>query len=106
MFRVAHYARPSLAILDAWEGMERRGPTGGDPVPLHAAVAGTDWIAADRVTSDLMEIPFHDIGNQHFCAEAGMGHGDMENIEVIGERIAAVKRPFVRCENHDELIVW
>jgi uncharacterized protein (DUF362 family) len=106
LFQMAHYTRPSLAVIDAWEGMERLGPTGGDPVPLHAAFAGTDWIAVDRVATDLMDINFHDIGYLHHCAEGGLGNGDMENIEVVGERVAAVKKPFKLIANHDELIVW
>jgi uncharacterized protein (DUF362 family) len=103
---MTHYVRPSLSVIDAYEGMERRGPTGGDPVPLHIAAASTDFVAADRVCVDLMEMEFDKIGYLTYCAGAGMGHGDPARIDVLGERIAACKRSFVRPDNYAEQTVW
>jgi uncharacterized protein (DUF362 family) len=106
MFRMMHYVKPSLAIIDAFEGMERSGPIGGDMVPMHAAVASTDCIAADRVGVELMGLNFDEIGYLTYCAQAHMGHGDMAKIDILGERIAAVKRPFKPHEIHAQQIVW
>jgi uncharacterized protein (DUF362 family) len=106
MFRMMHYVMPSLAVIDAYEAMERKGPVGGDAVPFHAAVASTDCIAADRVGVEMMGLNFDEIGYLTYCAQAGMGHGELEKIDVLGERIAALKRPFKPHERHSEQIVW
>jgi uncharacterized protein (DUF362 family) len=106
LFRMAHYAQPNLAVIDGYIAMEKRGPAGGDPVPMHCAVAGTDYIAADRIGTDLMGIPFEKIGHLAYSAEAKIGNGDLANIEVLGERVAAHRREFVRPDQFDTMTLW
>jgi uncharacterized protein (DUF362 family) len=86
--------RPDLAVIDGYEGMEGDGPTGGDPVPLDMAVAGTDALAADRVACEIMGVDLRTVGYLQFCAERGLGEADLNRIEILGEKLRDCVRPF------------
>ncbi len=84
MFLLAQKIRPQLAVLDGLEGMEGNGPTAGTPVEHGVALASTDFIAADRIGCLLMDVPFSDVGYLTYCANAGIGQGDISKIRIIG----------------------
>ncbi|NLG18132.1 MAG: DUF362 domain-containing protein, partial [Fibrobacter sp.] len=46
--------RPSLSVLDAWEGMEGDGPVSGTSLMQYCAVASQDPLAVDRLCAKLM----------------------------------------------------
>ncbi len=52
----------SLAVIDGYEAMEGDGPTNGDMVPSHWAIASSDVIAADFLACQLMGIDVKDVG--------------------------------------------
>jgi len=56
LFDLAWRLHPDLAVIDGYEGMEGDGPNNGTPVDHRICVAGTDWLAADRVGIELMGI--------------------------------------------------
>ena len=84
LFLLAQKVRPSLAVVDGLEGMEGNGPTTGTVVKHGIALAGTDFIAVDRIGCDLMGVDFADVGYLTYCANAGIGNGDLSKIKVIG----------------------
>ncbi len=84
MFKLAQNIGPDLAILDGVEGMEGNGPTAGTPVEHGVALASTDFIAADRVGCQLMGVDFADVGYLSYCADAGVGQGDLSKIRIVG----------------------
>ena len=84
LYTVAHIVRPHFTVIDGLEGLEGEGPTKGDPVDQHIALAGPDVIAVDRIATDLMGVDIADVGYLNFCAEAGMGNVDKEKIKIIG----------------------
>lgn len=51
-----------LAVLDGYEAMEGEGPTNGDMVPAHWAIASSDPLAADWLACQLMDIKVDDVG--------------------------------------------
>ena len=85
MFTVALAGvRPDLAVIDGFKGIEGNGPWGGDVVDHKIAVVSTDFLAADRLCTELMGIdPFY-MKYLEFCSNAGMGNFDLENISVDG----------------------
>ncbi len=78
---------PHLAVIDGFEGMEGNGPNNGTPVDHRVCVASTDWLSADRVAIELMGIDHTTVAWLNYCAQAGRGVADLNNIEITGERI-------------------
>jgi len=93
-------------VIDGYEGMEGDGPTNGSPVAHRVCVAGTDWLAADRVAVELMGISFAKIGYLNYCAEAGLGQGNLKRIEIIGPLIKEHAKKYQLPSNIDELLIW
>ncbi len=84
MFKLAQKIPPQLAILDGVEGMEGNGPTAGTGIEHGVALASTDFIAADSVGCLLMGVDFDDVGYLTYCANAGIGQGDLSKINIVG----------------------
>ena len=85
LFMMAYQGlRPHVSIIDGWEAMEGDGPSDGDPVPWRMAAASTDAVAADARVSDLMGYPMEEVGYLYYCHLAGLGQGDVAQIEVRG----------------------
>jgi uncharacterized protein (DUF362 family) len=85
MFKVAHAAKPDLCVLDGLVGAEGDGPNRCDPVNHGVALAGTDYVAVDRIGTELMGIPWEKMGYLQYCALGGLGQGDPDKIRIIGE---------------------
>lgn len=97
IFLVARVARAHLAVIDAWEAMEGEGPTLGDPVPLHVAIASLDPVAADATAARLMGFDPLEIGYLWYAHQAGLGQGDLSQVQWVGdgdlEKLARRFRP-------------
>ena len=95
IFLVARVIRPHLAVLDAWEAMEGDGPTHGDAVPLHAAIASLDPVAADAVAARVMGFDPLEIGYLWYCHQARLGQADLGRVQLVGNGdLASVSRTF------------
>jgi uncharacterized protein (DUF362 family) len=86
---IAPLVAPHLAVIDAFEAMEGNGPSEGTPVPLHLALASTDALAADTVGARLMGFDADTVGYLHYCKRIGLGCGDLEQIEIVGNAALA-----------------
>ncbi|MFC1539216.1 DUF362 domain-containing protein [Candidatus Latescibacterota bacterium] len=76
--------RPDLAVIDGFDGIQGNGPWGGEIVGHKVAVVSTDFVAADRMCTELTGIdPFY-MKYLEFCNDAGMGNFYLENISVDG----------------------
>jgi uncharacterized protein (DUF362 family) len=106
LFALAPILHPDLAVIDGFEGMEGDGPNSGTPVDHRVCVAGTDWLAADRVSLALMGINFADVGYLNFCADAGMGESDLSKIEIIGEKLEDHVRIYKLNDNVEKQLIW
>jgi uncharacterized protein (DUF362 family) len=106
LFALASRLHPHLAVIDGYEGMEGNGPTGGTAVPHRVAVAALDWLAADRVTAELMGIDFSKIGYLNYCAAARLGEASLERIEIVGEALAPHVRKYRMHDHYEEQLQW
>lgn len=82
---VAPRVWPHLAVVDGWRGMEGEGPAAGDPVDWRLAVAGTDALAVDVLTTSLMGFDPQQVGYLQYCRRMGLGCGTLDQIEAIGD---------------------
>ncbi len=94
------------AVLDGWEGMEGNGPGSGTAVPSRIAIASTDYVAADRVGLEAMGIQPDWIGYLGFCAQAGLGQGDLAKIDVRGARMRDVSRKYQMHKDIERELRW
>jgi len=93
LVRLGRVLMPDIAVIDAFEAMEGGG---GTPVPMKAAVAGTDPVACDTVMAYMMGFDVSDIGYLYLAGERGLGTADLGRIECVGEnpeRLAMKFRP-------------
>ncbi|MCK4315263.1 MAG: DUF362 domain-containing protein, partial [Anaerolineae bacterium] len=92
---VARRVWPHLAVVDGWQGMEGDGPGNGDPVDWRMALASTDPLAVDVLTTHLMGFDPERVGYLHYCRRLGTGVGEMGQIEVVGNVLPEdVRRSF------------
>jgi len=86
--------RIDYAIIAGLMGMEEAGPIDGIPVPLNLIIAGKNPVAVDAVCVHLMGLDPHEVKHLRYLHEAGKGPLDLAEIEVVGEPLEKVKRPF------------
>jgi len=77
--------RIDLNVLDALVAQEAD----------HSA-QGADAVALDAVAGAVMGLAPDEVDTTRLAAEAGLGEGDLSKIEVLGETIESVRRPFAR----------
>ncbi|MFC1550995.1 DUF362 domain-containing protein [Candidatus Latescibacterota bacterium] len=75
---------PDLSVIDGVEAIEGDGPWGGEIVEHGVTIASTDFVAADRLCTDLMGIDPKYMKYLEWCEYAGMGNFNMSNIKVNG----------------------
>ncbi len=97
---------PDLAVIDGYEGMEGNGPTLGSAIDHRVCVASQDWLAADRVATELMGIDYSKIGYLNHCTQMGMGNSDLNRIEIIGENLNDHIKSYKLPDNFDSLTKW
>jgi len=104
---VARSVWPHLAVIDGWQGMEGEGPGAGDPVDWRVALAGADPLAVDVFTAHLMGFDPEQIGYLQYCRRLGLGAGDVEEIEVVGNVAPEdVRRSFAPHPTYQRQLVW
>ncbi len=106
LFDLSRRLHPHLAVIDGYDGMEGNGPVGGTLVEHRVCVVSPDWLAADRVAVELMGIDYAKVGYLNYCAEAGLGEGDLQKIEIVGEPIARHVRRYRLADNIDKQLIW
>ncbi|MBU1206709.1 MAG: DUF362 domain-containing protein [Proteobacteria bacterium] len=94
LFTVMQHLHIDLGILDGFEGMEGNGPIAGEPVDHRVAIAGTDYLAVDRVGTEVMGADFDNIRYLNFLWDGGCGEGDLGKIQVMGETIEGCQKPY------------
>ena len=84
--------KPSVTVIDGFVGMEGAGPINGKPVQMDLIIAGKDVVATDATACRAMEIDPHSVKHIQKAYEKGLG--EVDDINVLGERIENVKRRF------------
>ncbi|MFP3896078.1 MAG: DUF362 domain-containing protein [Anaerolineales bacterium] len=75
-----------LALIDALEG----GDGAGNFIRLDTLIAGRNPVATDTVALEMTGLQAADYDITSLCAQRGLGPCRMEEIEVVGERVADV----------------
>jgi uncharacterized protein (DUF362 family) len=81
---IAPMVKPDLSVIDGFEAMEGNGPSEGDRVPWRIALASTDALAADVTAATMMGIDPDEVGYLYYCKMTGLGAGDLDGIQVVG----------------------
>jgi len=106
LFQLGKRLHPDLAVIDGFQGMEHNGPASGTPVDHKLAIAGTDWLATDRIGVELMGFDFAKVGYLQFCADARMGESDLDKIEILGEKVADHIRHYRPHDTIEQQYKW
>ncbi|HDQ44224.1 MAG TPA: DUF362 domain-containing protein [bacterium] len=85
-----------LVVVDASTAMEGDGPTGGSLVKMNLIIAGTNPLATDMVSANIMGFEAAEIPTILWAIKSGMTPTAINEIEIRGEAIEMVKRKFVR----------
>jgi uncharacterized protein (DUF362 family)/ferredoxin len=88
--------KPDLVIVDGIVGMEGLGPTIGSPVQMDLILAGNDVVAVDTVGAAVMGFGSEEVEHLILAGRDGLGVNNLDDIEVRGERVKDVTRPFKR----------
>jgi len=94
LFTIMQHLHIDLGVLDGFEGMEGNGPINGEPVDHRVAVAGTDYLAVDRVGTEVMGADFDNIRYLNYLWDQGFGEGDLSKIQVTGETIESCRKQY------------
>ena len=86
--------KSTLTVIDGFVGMEGSGPVDGKPVQMNLIIAGTDPVATDATACRIMGINPHEIKHVRKAYEKGLG--SIDDIQVLGEKLETVTRPFKR----------
>ncbi|MFP3896344.1 MAG: DUF362 domain-containing protein [Anaerolineales bacterium] len=107
LYKLAYHVAPELSVIDGFQAMEGDGPVGGDPVDWQMAVASTDFVAADSLTAQLMGFDMEDVGYIYYCHLKGLGHGDREAMEMVGNAtFDQVYREFKPHHSYGRQLNW
>ena len=88
--------RVDLNVMDALVAQEADHATEGRPVEMGLILASTDAVALDAVAGAVMGLDQDEVDTTRLAGEAGLGEADLSKIEVVGEQIESVRRPFAR----------
>jgi uncharacterized protein (DUF362 family) len=86
-----------LVVIDGSVAMQGQGPSasqGGELVKMDLIIAGTNPLATDMVGAFVMGFRPDEISTFLWASKAGMTPTSMEGIEIKGEKLADVGRPF------------
>jgi len=86
--------RPQLAIMDAVIGMEGEGPRHGNPRTAGLILAAKDPVALDAVASKIIGFDPEAIFTTVDATARGLGNGNLDDIELLGESIDEVSVDF------------
>ncbi len=94
------------SVIDGWEGMEGNGPNSGTPVASRIALASTDYVAVDRVAAETMGINPEWLGYVKYCGQLGLGQFDAGKIDVVGAKVADVKKAYRMHPDIERELQW
>ena len=84
---------PHLVVMDAIIGMEGNGPNAGQPKKVGLILASKDSVAMDAVASSIIGFEPMAVPTIRFAHQRGLGCGELDTINVVGETIGDVSVP-------------
>ena len=88
--------RVDLIVMDGLVAQEADHAAEGRPVEMGLIFASRDAVALDAVAGAVMGLTLEDVDTTRLAGEAGLGEADLAKIEMLGESIASVRRPFLK----------
>ncbi len=98
--------RPDLAVLDGVVGMEGDGPLDGTPVEQGVALASTDFLAADRLATELIGVDYGVVPYLKWCGEVGMGNDNLATMDIVGPDWHPHVVEYKKHSRYDQQIAW
>ncbi|UCF88155.1 MAG: DUF362 domain-containing protein, partial [bacterium] len=86
---------PGLSVLDGISAMEGNGPGSGDPLNLGVLMASPSALALDNVAGSIAGLPVNMNPVLYQAGVRGLAGAEREHVEVLGEAVEDVRRPFV-----------
>jgi len=86
--------RPVITVIDGFIAMEGKGPTDGTPIKMDLIIAGKDVVATDATAARAMGMDPMEISHIRTAYQKEIGN--IDNIDIIGEKIENVRRDFKR----------
>ena len=83
-------AKPAITIMDGIVAMEGEGPAGGKPQNLGLILASRDAVSLDAVAARIIGLKPAEVRTTRIAHERGLGVGELDEIEVVGEPIESV----------------
>ncbi len=90
-----------LSVIDATTAMQGQGPAvsqGGSLVEMNLIIASKNALAADMVAANIMGFEPTEIDTFKWAWKAGMTPSNIEDVEVVGEKIENVQQQFQRAQ--------
>lgn len=106
LIRLSRFLTPDIAVVDGWRGLQGNGPGGTDGIDFGIAAAGIDVFATDAVVAKAMGFEPMELGLLNYGHQLGMGTADLDEIEVLGTKIADVQRSFKPHETTPLQFQW
>jgi uncharacterized protein (DUF362 family) len=103
MFHIGQEVFPDLAVIDGFVGVEGNGPAWGSLIASRVALASLDAVAADVTATRVMGFDPRIVNYLNAMAEAGMGQGDSDRIEILGSPLEKCIMPYKPNERMAEL---
>jgi uncharacterized protein (DUF362 family) len=97
---------PDLAVVDGITGIEGDGPWDGTEVDHQFALASTDFVAADRICTELMKVDPFVMKYVEWCGLAGLGNWDPAKIKVQGATVADLAIQYKMNRNYNTQVAW
>ena len=90
--------KPHFNVVDALVCIEGDGPNfpPGKPRPLGLVLAGEDAVAVDAVCARLIGLDPMEVKHLSLAHERGIGNADLDQIDIVGERLEDVSTIFQR----------
>ena len=83
-----------LVVIDGSTAMEGNGPLGGDLVSMNLIIAGANPLATDMIAANIMGFEAEEVPTFMWAKKVGMNPQTLDEIEIRGEKISDVQRPF------------
>jgi uncharacterized protein (DUF362 family) len=88
------FSKELFSVVDGTIAMDGAGPRIGTPKIKNYIVAGSDMVAVDAVVAKMMGFDPMKIGFIRLAHEEGLGIGDLDQIEIVGDSIKNVNFGF------------
>ena len=105
LVHIAKICKPALSILDGIVAMEGNGPNAGDPRQTNLVAASTDPVALDVAITSVLGFETEALNTTRAAREINWGVANLDEIEIVGERIEDVRVENFRPARKRDLIL-